>query len=321
MKAPLFTAQYPPNSPAFNTLVLHDVKTALDEDTGTDVSKNNISGDLTAQLIPATQTAIATIITRETAVICGIPWSTQAFMEVDSTLQIIWHVVEGEIVKPNQLLCEIEGNARALLTAERTALNFLQLLSSVATETRKYVDVIQHTKAQILDTRKTLPGLRLAQKYAVTVGGGHNQRLALYDGILIKENHIVAAGGINAALQTAMNLTNSSINKNISIQIEVETLAQLIEALAAGAKSVLLDNFDLATLSEAVKLNQSRALLEASGGVDLNTVKAIAETGVDRISIGSITKNIHAIDLSMRIKTILIDTMWVNNKELTWLGQ
>lgn len=309
MKAPLFAAQYPPNSAAFNALVYHDVKTALDEDTGTDFSKENIGCDLTAELIPATQSAVATIITRENAVICGIPWASEAFIQLDSQSKIIWHVAEGDIVKPNQLLCKIQGNARALLTAERTALNFLQLLSSVATETRKYVEVIQHTKAQILDTRKTIPGLRLAQKYAVTVGGGHNQRLALYDGILIKENHITAAGSINKALQAAMNLANNTLNKNISIQIEVETPAQLSEALAAGAKSVLLDNFDLARLAEAVKLNQGRALLEASGGVDLNTVKAIAETGVDRISIGSITKNIHAIDLSMRIKSMDIDTM------------
>lgn len=297
MKASLFTIQFPPNSQAFNTLVVNDVKHALHEDIG--------SGDLTAQLIPATQIAIASIVTREAAVICGIPWATQAFMQLDSHLHITWLVAEGDTVKPDQVLCEIQGNARALLTAERCALNFLQLLSAVATETRKYVDVIQHTQAQILDTRKTIPGLRLAQKYAVTIGGGHNQRLALYDGILIKENHIAAAGSVSAAMQAAARLTNSALNKNISIQIEVETLAQLNETLAAGAKSVLLDNFDLVSLAEAVKLNQSRALLEASGGVDLNTVQAIAETGVDRISIGSITKNISAIDLSMRINALL----------------
>ena len=309
MSATLFTSECPHNSAAFKALVLDNVKIALNEDTGTSFTKDSISGDLTAQLIPAAQTAIATIITRENAVICGIPWATQVFMQLDSQIQIHWYVAEGDIVKPDQLLCEIKGNARALLTAERTALNFLQLLSAVATETRKYVDIIQHTDAQILDTRKTLPGLRLAQKYAVTVGGGHNQRLALYDGILIKENHIAAAGGINAALQAALNLTNNNLKKNISIQIEVETLAQLSEALTAGAKSVLLDNFDLVTLAEAVKLNQCRALLEASGGVDLNTVKAIAETGINRISIGSMTKNIRAIDLSMRIKSMHIEAM------------
>ncbi len=309
MKASLFTAHYPPKSPAFNALVQHDVNLALEEDTGTPLAKDHVRGDLTAQLIPAIQTAIATIITREKAVICGIPWATQAFMQLDNNLQIDWYVAEGDLVKPNQLLCKLQGNARALLTAERTALNFLQLLSAVATETRKYVDIIQHTKAQILDTRKTIPGLRLAQKYAVTVGGGYNQRLALYDGVLIKENHIAAAGSISAALQAAKHLTNQSSNKKITIQIEVETLAQLTEALVAGAQSVLLDNFDLAALAAAVKLNQGRALLEASGGVDLNTVKAIAETGVDRISIGSITKNIQAIDLSMRINGLDIDSM------------
>ena len=309
MKAPLFTSQYPHNSAAFNALVLNNVKAALNEDTGTSLTKDSSNGDLTAQLIPATQTAMATIITRENAVICGIAWATQAFMQLDSHSQMQWYVTDGDMVKPDQLLCEIQGNARALLTAERTALNFLQLLSAVATQTRKYVDAIQHTNAQILDTRKTIPGLRLAQKYAVTVGGGHNQRLALYDGVLIKENHIAAAGSIDGALQAAVSLTNSPLNKNISIQIEVETLTQLGEALAAGAKSVLLDNFDLATLAEAVKLNQGRALLEASGGVDLNTVKAIAETGVDRISIGSITKNIRAVDLSMRIKSMQTKTM------------
>lgn len=294
----LFNQAYPPNSKAFNALVFNQVKQALHEDIGEDLR----TGDLTAQLIPAIQTATATIITRETAVICGIPWATQAFLHIDQNLQITWHVAEGDVVEANQLLCEIQGNARALLTAERCALNFLQLLSAVATETRKYVDAIQHTASQILDTRKTIPGLRLAQKYAVTIGGGHNQRLALYDGILIKENHIVAAGSISAAMAQAINLTHSSPNTKVSIQIEVETLVQLSEALNAGAKSVLLDNFDLTSLAVAVKLNAGKALLEASGGVDLNTVKAIAETGVDRISIGSITKNIHAIDLSMRIK-------------------
>ena len=301
MKVPLFTAEYPPNSPKFKSLVMKDINIAFEEDIGSKFLKNNSSGDLTAQLIPAMQIATATIITREKAVICGIPWATQAFKQMDNNILINWYVTEGDVVKPNQLLCEIKGNARALLSAERTALNFLQLLSSVATETRQYVDVIQHTKALILDTRKTIPGLRLAQKYAVSIGGGHNQRLALYDGILIKENHIAAAGSIQSAFQFAKNLTYHTLNKKITIQIEVETLGQLSEALTAGAQSVLLDNFDLGMLAEAVKLNHGRALLEASGGVSLNTVKAIAETGVDRISIGSITKNIHAIDLSLRI--------------------
>lgn len=292
MMTPLFTQAYPSNSHAFRDLIAHDTKQALAEDVG--------SGDLTAQLIPATQTATARIMTREVAVICGIPWATQVFLACDSTLEITWHVAEGDVAQPNQLLCSITGNARALLTAERCALNFLQLLSAVATETRQYVEAVKQTNAHILDTRKTIPGLRLAQKYAVTVGGGQNQRLALYDGILIKENHIAAAGSISAAMHAAIALV---ANKNSSIQIEVESLNQLKEALAADAKSVLLDNFDLPALVAAVNLNAGRALLEASGGVDLNTVKAIAETGVDCISIGSITKNIRAVDLSMRIKT------------------
>jgi len=307
----LFNLAYPQHSKAFNTLVFDEVNLALYEDVGANIA----DGDLTAKLIPAEQTATASIITREHAVICGTPWATEAFLQCDNQLHITWHVVEGDHVQPNQLLCEVRGNARALLTAERCALNFLQLLSAVATQTRQYVEVIKHTQAQILDTRKTIPGLRLAQKYAVATGGGKNQRLALYDGILIKENHIAAAGSIKEAMQAAINLThhNSSKtngSKNISVQIEVETLQQLNEALTAGAKSVLLDNFDLVLLGEAVKLNQTYALqnnqapalLEASGGIDLNTVKAIAETGVDRISIGSLTKNIRAIDLSMRIK-------------------
>ncbi|HAJ71099.1 MAG TPA: carboxylating nicotinate-nucleotide diphosphorylase, partial [Methylophilaceae bacterium] len=198
---------------------------------------------------------------------------------------------------PNQTLCEIKGNARAMLSAERTALNFLQTLSATATVTRQYVKAIEGLSTLILDTRKTIPGLRLAQKYAVTVGGGYNQRLALYDGILIKENHIMTAGSIHAALDAAFKL-----NKTTSIQIEVENINQLKEALAAGAKSILLDNFNLDQLREAVSENQGRAILEASGNVNLLTIRAIAETGVNRISIGSLTKHIHAIDLSMRVK-------------------
>ena len=313
MMTALFNKAYPPNSDAFNKLVSHDVTQALQEDVGIEAAAGNMSGDLTAQLISATQIATAHIITRENAVICGIPWATQSFLQCDSNVGIHWHVAEGDVVRPNQLLCEITGHARALLTAERCALNFLQLLSAVATETRKYVSTIQHTKAQILDTRKTIPGLRLAQKYAVTIGGGQNQRLALYDGILIKENHIAAAGSIEGALQAAGDLAQKNLAKDISIQIEVETFTQLNEALAAGANSILLDNFNLVLLAEAVKLNQGQALLEASGGVDLNTVKAIAETGVDRISIGGITKNIRAIDLSMRFKPAHFKSMHINS--------
>lgn len=286
---PLFNQIYPRGSQAFTNLVQQNVRLALAEDIG--------SGDLTASLIPANQHASATITSREVAIICGQDWVNTCFQQLDNNILIKWHVNEGDKVAANQLLCEITGNARALLTAERCALNFLQTLSAVATQTREYVDAIKNTNTKILDTRKTLPGLRLAQKYAVTVGGGANQRLALYDGILIKENHIAAAGGIAAALIQA-----GKLNQNVSIQIEVENLDELQQALSAGATSILLDNFSLPEMHVAVKLNNGRALLEASGNVDLGTVYDIAATGVDRISIGALTKNIRAIDLSMRIK-------------------
>jgi nicotinate-nucleotide pyrophosphorylase (carboxylating) len=293
MLTPLFTQHYPRGSTAFNSLVEQDVKQAIAEDIG--------SGDLTASLIPADKQAQATIMTREDAVICGIDWVNACFQQVDTGIRIKWLVNEGEKISANQLLCEISGNARALLTAERCALNFLQLLSAVATQTRKFVMAVSGTKAQILDTRKTIPGLRLAQKYAVTVGGGANQRLALYDGILIKENHIAAAGSIHAALAQAV-----TQHPHASIQIEVEDCEQLKQALDAGATSILLDNFGLKEMNEAVEINQAanpgHAQLEASGGVDLSAARAIALTGVDRISIGGLTKNIRAIDLSLRIK-------------------
>ncbi len=293
--APLFTQQYPRGGQAFNELVSRNVTLALVEDIGI--------GDLTAQLIPTNQNAEATIISRENAIICGQDWVNTCFHQLDNNMQIKWQVSEGEKIAANQLLCEISGNARALLTAERCALNFLQTLSAVATQTRAYVDAIAGTKTQILDTRKTLPGLHLAQKYAVTVGGGFNQRLALYDGILIKENHIVSAKGtamqtnIHAVIRHALTL-----NSGVNIQIEVENLDELTQALDADATSILLDNFTLSDMKKAVKINAGKALLEASGNVDLNTVRSIAETGIDRISVGSLTKNIHAIDLSMRIK-------------------
>lgn len=289
MSTPLFIQQYPRGSDAFNTLVQQNVNDALKEDIG--------AGDFTAMLIPATQQAVATIITRESAIICGIDWVNACFKALDANTQIKWMVNEGEKVSANQLLCEISGNARALLSAERCALNFLQMLSAIATHTRMYVVAVSGTQAEILDTRKTLPGLRLAQKYAVTVGGGMNQRLALYDGILIKENHIAAAGSIANALNAAR-----ALNANISIQIEVENLDQLTQALDAGANSILLDNFSMSDMKEAVHITNKRALLEASGNVNLNSVRDIALTGVDRISIGSLTKHIRAIDLSMRIK-------------------
>lgn len=254
------------------------------------------SGDLTGKLVPDDTRVTARVIVREAAVLCGSPWFEGVMLAVDQDTDIAWQFAEGDLMPANSTVCTITANPRALLTAERAALNFLQLLSGVATATRRYVDVIAGTNAAILDTRKTLPGLRQAQKYAVRVGGGKNQRMALYDGILIKENHIAAAGGITPALAAA-----ASLNAGAPVQIEVETIAQLEEALAAGVMSVLLDNFDLAMMREAVQVNAGRALLEASGGINLDTVRAIAETGVDRISIGSLTKDVHATDYSLRI--------------------
>ena len=293
ISTPLFNQTYPRGSDAFANFVNENVQLALAEDIG--------SGDLTAQLITETAQASATIISREAAVICGQDWFNACFKQLDKNVQINWQVNEGDKITADQLLCEITGNARALLSAERCALNFLQTLSAVATQTREFVDAISGTNSLVCDTRKTLPGLRLAQKYAVTVGGGANQRLALYDGILIKENHIKAAGGISAALQAALVLA-SRAGKTITVQIEVENLDELSQALTANATSILLDNFSLDNMCKAVQLNNKRALLEASGNVNLASVRAIAETGVDRISIGGLTKNIRAIDLSMRIK-------------------
>jgi nicotinate-nucleotide pyrophosphorylase (carboxylating) len=290
----LFNKYYPVGSNAFHALVTTQVKAALDEDIG--------SGDLTALLVPKEQMVNATIIARESAIICGQDWVNASFKLIDNNVQIEWQVNEGDRIQPDQLLCKVSGLARSLLSAERCALNFLQTLSATATETRKYVDAIAGTHAQILDTRKTIPQLRLAQKYAVTVGGGHNQRLALYDGILIKENHIAAAGSISKVMQQAF-----ALNTGKSIQIEVENLTQLKMALEAGATSILLDNFSNDLLREAVSINNQtgkKAVLEASGGITLDNVRAAALTGVDRISIGSLTKNIQAIDLSMRINEL-----------------
>ncbi len=267
-----------------------NVRLALEEDIG--------SGDLTAQLVPADQVATATVISREEAVLCGNAWFEACFRLLDKNIHIQWHAEEGARIHSNQMLCEISGNARTMLTAERCALNFLQTLSGVATVTRRYVDAIAGTSAAVLDTRKTLPGLRLAQKYAVTVGGGKNQRIGLYDGILIKENHIAAAGGIRLALAAAQKTGGI-----VPIQIEVESLEQLQTALDAGANLILLDNFPPELMREAVILTADRAQLEASGNITLDNVRTVAETGVQRISIGSLTKNVKALDLSMRIKT------------------
>ena len=259
--------------------------------------------DFTAKLIAPNQLAQASIISREPAVICGIPWVEECFKQIAPSVAINWQVKEGESVKANQTLCTLKGKAHEMLSAERCALNFLQTLSATATATKQYVEEVIGTKARILDTRKTIPGLRIAQKYAVTVGGGLNQRIGLYDGILIKENHIAAAGSIEAVLAEANKIAAQQGN-DLSIQIEVENLAELECALNAGAQLILLDNFDPALLKEAVALNANRAILEASGGITLSNVREIALTGVDRISIGSLTKNIQAIDLSMRFSNI-----------------
>ena len=279
---------FAPFDPALVAAFEANLNVALEEDIG--------SGDVTGKLVPENETVKARVIVREAAVLCGAPWFEGVMKRVDARIRIEWCYAEGAMMRPDSEVCVIEGPARALLTAERGALNFLQLLSGVATATRQYVDVVKGTRAAILDTRKTLPGMRLAQKYAVRVGGGMNQRLALYDGILIKENHIAAAGGITAAMKAAL-----ALNASVTIQIEVETLDELEEALTAGATSVLLDNFTLAMMREAVALAGGRALLEASGGVNMSTVRAIAETGVDRISIGSLTKDVQATDYSLRI--------------------
>jgi nicotinate-nucleotide pyrophosphorylase (carboxylating) len=265
-----------------------NIQAALAEDVGT--------GDVTGLLVPGQEKVRARVIVREDAVLCGAPWFEGVMVSLDPGIRIDWRYEEGAQMKADTEVCMIEAPARALLTGERAALNFLQLLSGVATSTRAYVDVIEGTRAAILDTRKTLPGLRLAQKYAVRVGGGKNQRLALYDGILIKENHIAAAGGITAAMRAAQ-----SLNAGVSIQIEVESLQELREALDAGAVSILLDNFSLEMMREGVALTAGRALLEASGGVNMKTVREIAETGVDRISIGSLTKDVRATDYSLRV--------------------
>lgn len=254
------------------------------------------SGDLTGKLVPEQPRVKARVIVREQAVLCGAPWFEGIMLAIDQDTGIDWQYAEGDVMTADSVVCTIEGSPRSLLTAERSALNFLQLLSGVASSTRVYVDVVAGTRAQILDTRKTMPGLRQAQKYAVRVGGGANQRMALYDGILIKENHIAAAGGITAALQAA-----AALDAGVGIQVEVESIAELEEALAAGAVSVLLDNFDLDMMRDAVRINGGRALLEASGGINMQTVRAIAETGVDRISIGSLTKDVRATDYSLRI--------------------
>jgi nicotinate-nucleotide pyrophosphorylase (carboxylating) len=268
----------------------------------TDALREDIGrGDCTAQLVPASRRVHARVIVREAAVLAGRDWFEGCVHALDAAAAITWHVAEGADMAPGTPVCSINAEARALLSAERPALNFLQLLSATATTTRAHVRAIEGASPNprgcvVLDTRKTLPGLRQAQKYAVRVGGGHNQRLALWHGMLIKENHIIAAGGVRAALENA-----AALNAGVEIQIEVETLDQLREALAAGAASVLLDNFTDAAMREAVAVGAGRALLEVSGGVELNQLRRIAATGVDRISIGKLTKDVRAVDYSMRV--------------------
>ena len=281
--------EFSPSSVA--ALAAADAARALQEDVG--------DADLTAGLVDPERRATATVVVREEAVICGAPWAQAALLQMDPGAEIVWRVPEGQRCEADQVVLEVHGLARALLTAERTALNFLQLLSAVATKTSTYVQAISEVpgaRARIVDTRKTLPGLRLAQKYAVLAGGGTNHRLGLHDAVLIKENHIAAAGGISAVLRRAAEVAPNAR----FIEIEVESLEQLEEALQAGATMVLLDNMRLAQLHEAVRITAGRAILEVSGGVNMSSVRAIASTGVDRISIGALTKNVKATDFSMR---------------------
>lgn len=273
-------------APAMET-VQRDVAHALAEDVG--------AGDLTAQLIAADAIATANVICREPAILSGRPWFDEVFRQLDATIEIIWQFKDGDDLPVQATVCSLTGPARALLTGERTALNFLQTLSGTATTTHRYVDAVKPHAVKILDTRKTVPGLRLAQKYAVRCGGGHNHRIGLFDAILIKENHIAAAGSISAAVNAARQLPQQGL-----VEVEIENLDQIDEAISASADRLLLDNFSLEDLLTAVTRVNGRVELEASGGVDTNTVTAIAATGVDYISIGSLTKHLHAVDYSMR---------------------
>ena len=271
--------------------VSQTVATALQEDVG--------SGDLTAQLIPADRVARACVITREDAVLCGAAWFDEVFMRIDPGVRITWSARDGDRVRANQQLCTLDGPARSLLTGERTALNFLQALSGTATVTRQYVDAVAGTHCRILDTRKTIPGLRIAQKYAVRCGGGTNHRIGLFDVILVKENHIAAAGSITNAVRAAR-----SVAAKVLLEVEVENLAQLREALDAKVDRILLDNFSLDDMRAAVQTSRAhtnaRTELEASGNMSLETLRAVAETGVDFVSVGGLTKHVRAVDLSMR---------------------
>ncbi len=268
-------------------LINEQVGLALSEDLG--------AGDLTAELLDEHVLARAHILCREDAVICGVAWVNQVFTQLDGSIELDWRVADGDAVTPGSVLCRLQGNNRSLLSGERTALNYLQTLSATATVTRRYVEAVEGTGVTILDTRKTIPGLRVQQKYAVACGGGRNHRIGLYDAILLKENHVQIAGSIGAALKRA----NRIATDGVEIEVEVESLAQLDEALSAGAKRILLDNFGLKMLRDAVEMNAGQARLEASGGVNLVTIRSIAETGVDDISVGALTKDVRAVDLSM----------------------
>jgi nicotinate-nucleotide pyrophosphorylase (carboxylating) len=268
-----------------------NVRAALAEDVG--------SGDLTAPLIPAGKRVRAAVLCRQRTVLCGQPWFEASLRRLDPSAKVSWTIAEGADVAAGTTVCSVEGKARALLAAERVALNFLQTLSGVATATRRYAQAVAGTRARIVDTRKTLPGLRLAQKYAVRIGGGSNHRLGLYDAMLIKENHIAAAGGVSKAIQQAGKLER----RGDWIQVEVETLDQLREALDAGARMVLLDNMSVDQMRDAVRIAAGRAELEASGGITLENARAIAETGVDRMSVGNLTKDLKAADFSMRFES------------------
>ncbi|KFE44155.1 carboxylating nicotinate-nucleotide diphosphorylase [Pseudomonas syringae] len=273
---------------ALSTEIEANVRRALLEDVG--------SGDITAQLIPAERLAKATVISRDAAVIAGTAWVDAVFRQLDPRVAVHWQVVDGDRVKPDQVLFHLEGPARSLLTGERSALNFLQMLSGVATKAQHYADMVADTHVQLLDTRKTLPGLRMAQKYAVTCGGCHNHRIGLFDAFLIKENHIAASGGIAEAISAAHKIAPGK-----PVEIEVESLSELRQALDAGADIVMLDELSLDDMREAVTINAGRAKLEASGGINDQTLRVIAETGVDYISIGALTKDVKAVDLSMRL--------------------
>ena len=268
-------------------LITSQVKLALQEDVG--------QQDLTADLIPINTQATATLITRESATLCGKDWFNEVFIQLDPSITVDWHFSDGDRIEANSVLCTMNGSARTLLTGERAAMNFIQTLSATATLVQQYTDQVRDLPVHILDTRKTIPGFRLAQKYAVRCGGGYNHRVGLFDGILIKENHISATGSIDAAVNKAQQL-----HPNIAVEVEVETLNELEQALSAQADIILLDNFDIPTLKQAVKINKGQAKLEASGGITIESVRPIAETGIDRISIGALTKDIRAIDLSMR---------------------